>query len=88
MKTTTTALISKTERIEAADGSVSANVRTDGGNIAAFEGGTVRRAEQQVATFGCYGGSSLNIQYMTDDDRAGILAMVEEFIASVKGGEQ
>lgn len=87
MKTNVTALISKTERIESADGAVSANVRTDGTTVAAFEGGAVKRGEQQVATFGCYGGSSLNIQYMTDDDRAGILAMVEEFIAAVKGGE-
>lgn len=86
MKTNVTALISKTERIESADGAVSANVRTDGTTAAAFENGMVKRDEQQVATFSCYGGNSLNIQYQTDDDRAGILATVEEFIAAVKGG--
>lgn len=88
METEVTALVSKTERIEAADGTVSANVRTDGTQVTTFEGGAVKRDEQQVATWGCYGGSSLNIQYMTDDDRAGILATVEEFIESVKGGEE
>lgn len=78
-------VLNKTERVER--GNLSANVRTESGNVTAIEAGAIidETTGNSLATFTQWQGSGLSVQFQTPDcDMIAILNEINTFINDIK----